>query len=944
MADVLVPALGCVVLLAEQRELSPCLVVQVDSKRADGVWVQVQHPKDQARSWLRLDEVRCGFARGMSVQHVPLHQVEVSLGEGRVEGVRSLGGCEQVLVEFYDSGRRLWLPYETLRHIKSARERFYQALTNDQEAERFRLRTLALMLERWHENTGALARLEIDPLPHQLQLVHHILSSGNFNWLIADDVGLGKTIEVGMLLSALLSRAEFNKVLIVTPSGLTTQWQEEMSGLFGLDDFRIYGRDFEVNNPEHWGMYPRVIASMDRLKRERDVELLRSSGRWDMVVFDEGHRLARRLYGTRIKTTERYELARFLRTLTGQMLLLSATPHQGKQDAFVSLLNLLRPEWSEYFESLSEHGALLRQMIYRNRKIDVTDAQGNFIFKGQTSRLITLERGEQEEAFDALLQQYLKQGYERAAELGVKGQAISFVMTVYRKLAASSHAAILNALVRRKARLLAEADELQEALDAFEDERFASEALEAKAQRWVGGGAFFDGEVQTLEVLIGMAQRLCVDDKKLAAFEVLLGELLKGDPERRVLLFTEFKGTQEHLAEALSRRVGAQKVEVIHGGQSLDDRRRVVAAFNEGEAQFLISTEAGGEGLNLQRRCFTMVNYDLPWNPMRMVQRMGRLYRYGQPRRVEVYNFSYGQTLDARVVELIYERLSQVVADMGHVSDEYHDRLDAEILGEVASLLDVSELLRDDGAQDEDEQRTKARIDEALERARNAQQLQEDILGEVMRFDPEAFKDELELDKEHLVSFVEGMLRQLGCVIEERAHEGQVLTVRLSDAVVSRLGWRKTLVRVTAHRELHRRVAKDVEVLDMKHPLFRLMLSEAQSHHFGGLFAVLRVEQAWAKALVVGRLRWQDNQGVKIREDVVTASLDSAQQVRLNPAQLAAWLKAPARAGAAVEVSPTVTKAVMELVEEALDKELAQRRSAYLHPLQRHILAAAWVR
>ena len=945
----LVPVEGAVVREVTERDPSRIWRVQRQlsgSNSAQGVWLELSPLAGGQRMTVALQEVRCGLMANMVVQDVPLSRTRRSLGEGRVVAMRTLAGREQALVELFRTGQRVWMPYEHLRLVRDATQRFCAAQAGPDDAERFRLRTLAHLLERWHQNTGALTRLEIDPLPHQLHLVHHILRSGNLNWMIADDVGLGKTIEVGMLLSALLARKEFRRILIVTPGGLTTQWQEELKLLFGLDDFMIHGRDFHAHDANHWRLYPRVIASMDRLKRADHLESIHHAGAWDLIVFDEGHRLSSRQYGEHIKRSERYLLAASLRQQTDHMMLLTATPHQGREDAFVALLELLRPEWREHFEQLHQHTDLLRQMIYRNRKIDVTDAQGQFIFKGHRSLALEVPRGDAEEVFDRLLSAYLERGEDQASSSGRQGKAIGFVMTVYRKLAASSHAAILKALRRRRERILSlllEQTSLLEDEALALDERFESQRQEDALEQAAVAGEFFSGELEQLQELIALLEQLLLQDKKLEAMHQLLSTLLREDAQRRILIFTEFRSTQEHLEAALAARFGAERIATIHGGKDLGERRQAQLAFNEGPAQFLISTEAGGEGLNLQRRCHTMINYDLPWNPMRMVQRMGRLYRYGQTQPVVVCNLKYGATLDARVVELLYERLEKVVQDMGAISDEYHERLHAEILGELASLVDVEAILAE--AAREGVERTQARIDEAIQRARQARQMQEDLLADVMRFDPEALRDELELGPQHVAAFVEGMLRQLECVVLERTHQGRVLEVRLSPQVQLQLGRRGALCRLTTSRDL-KRVAHNLEVLDMTHPLFRLMLEHAQQHDFGGLHASLDLgKPPWAQAIFLGLVRWQDDQGKLMREELVPVAVDACGQATAKPAELASWLCSPAKAAPERpgQAQPEARRAAVLAAEGALDACLRDAlTSRYLHPLQRHIIAGAW--
>jgi superfamily II DNA or RNA helicase len=347
----------------------------------------------------------------MDVQEVPYSRTRKPLGEGVVLEIRQIGGRDQVLVDYLQAGQRIWVPYENLRAIDGVRQKFFLGRTgNADQAERFRLKSLAYALDLWNQNTGSLSRLEIDPLPHQIHLVHHILASGNLNWLIADDVGLGKTIEVGMLLAALQQRGQFRRILLVTPAGLVRQWQEELHHKFGMSDFQIYGTDFFINDPRHWKMHDRVIGSIDRLKSEEHLEILMQAGAWDLIVFDEAHRLSRRQWGNRLDASQRFALAATLRHKTDAMLLLTATPHQGMQDKFQAILELLRPEVKEQIDSLSLHPQMLRDLVIRNRKADVTDSEGNFIFKAKTTRAVQVELGVEEERFQRLLTRSTRQG------------------------------------------------------------------------------------------------------------------------------------------------------------------------------------------------------------------------------------------------------------------------------------------------------------------------------------------------------------------------------------------------------------------------------------------------------------------------------------------------------------------------------------------------------
>ena len=366
--------------------------------------VCVRWLKTKGSEWVNPDELHSGFMIGMHVQDIPHSRTRKSLGEGVVVELRNLGNRDQVLVDFLESGEKHWLPFENLKQIKGVQHRFKLSQTGkDGNAEHFRLRSLAYAIDIWNENTGSLSNLDIDPLPHQIHLVHHILASGNLNWLIADDVGLGKTIEVGMLLSALLRRKTFRRILIVTPAGLVQQWKDELHFKFGLSDFQIYGEDFQIHANRHWRLYDHVIGSVDRFKSDINKPVLLEAGYWDLVIFDEAHNLSRSQYGLKYNSTERFRLAAALRKMTDSILLLSATPHQGKQDKFQALLEILRPELKRDILSLSLNPEILLQMVIRNNKSDVTDADGKFIFQGKITRAIRLSLTENEIAFEKSL-------------------------------------------------------------------------------------------------------------------------------------------------------------------------------------------------------------------------------------------------------------------------------------------------------------------------------------------------------------------------------------------------------------------------------------------------------------------------------------------------------------------------------------------------------------
>lgn len=884
-----------------------------------------------------LSDLRCGFKPGMDVQDIPRSRTRKTLGEGSVIKTRTIGARDQVLVDFPAIGRQLWLPYENLSQIKGTRHRFTLGDKGPQDsAERFRLKSLAYALEMWNENTGSLSHLEIDPLPHQIHLVHHILASGNLNWMIADDVGLGKTIETGMLFAALKQRGNLNRVLLVTPAGLTKQWQDELNNKFRMGEFQIYGEDFRINEPRHWKMYDFVIASIDRLKDPDNLDSLKQAGIWDLVVFDEAHRLSRRQYGLKLDASQRFELAANLRSMTDSMILLTATPHQGMQDKFQALLELLRPERKDEITTLALNPEIIGEMVFRNNKADVTDAEGNFIFKGKTTKAIKVDVSPDAIDFDKKLQHYLREGYAAAASLGIKGNAIGFVMTVYRKLAASSVAAIHQALINRKARLEGEAVKGFSMEDvAGQDERYLGEweeRLETDVKE------FFEGEIELLTELIAEAGMLREDDKKIQFFmEELVDTILANHSEQKVLIFTEYRTTQEYLKHALEARFGGDSVELINGSMPHQQRREAIAKFEDG-AQFLISTEAGGEGINLQRKCHIMVNYDLPWNPMRLVQRIGRLYRYGQEKRVVVFNIHSPETADEQIIDLMYSRIDQVVEDLAGVSNEFNDGLRDDILGDIADLVDINQILEDatvDGIT-----RTKERIEEALARAKDATIKQRELFEHAASFDPNETKNELNIGKDHGEAFVRGMFELLGIEIVDTTHNDSVWHIRLPEDVQQEIGASRIRYEVTLNRNLAAS-RPGTHMLDMDSFLMQYLLNKAKSYDFLGLSAVIRDRNLKHAAILTSLLRWQNDQGQRRRQEYTVFALSDDSKVSINPESFSEWLKQPATTGD-VEIDKEQNKAWLAAAEQAADKRLAEVSNVHLHPENKQWVSGGW--
>lgn len=870
--------LGCVV---GQRKTNGCIKLKVG-------WLSCGK-----QEWIPLSDIKSGFENGWTVQDVPVSTTRKSFGEGVVVAQRKIGGREQVLVQLYKSGHSIWFPYENVRAIKDIQTRYIEAETHvENHAERLRLKILAHALENWNHLTGALDRLDVDPLPHQIQLVHKILHSGNYNWLIADDVGLGKTIEVGLLLAALKRKKRARRVLIITPAGLVRQWQHEMKYKFE-QEYSIYKRDFEINDLDHWKKYDQVIMSIDSAKQEEHKEKLQFSGGWDIIIFDEAHKLTRYKGG---KRSERYRLAEMLRPLSDSFLLLTGTPHQGYHDRFLFLLELTRPDLRPQIYTLESNPEIVSDVILRNRKSEVTDLDGNFIFEKQTISRISVEPSAQTVQFQKLLQVYLREGYKSSEREGSKTRAIGFVMTVYRKMASSSIAAIEQALKLRLQRL--HQSEGHDDKDTSEEEIPIEDLFEggdnqddvSKNILRAGTKEFFASEEEKIKQLLEVIPSVRNNDEKMRIF---LEEVI--DPLRekgkKILIFTEYRATQSYLKDIIGNRYGDIGNSVlINGSMSLDEKIASIEEF-EDTAHFMISTEAGGEGLNLHRKCHCMVNYDLPWNPARLVQRIGRLYRYGQSHPVLVFNLHATDTFDNSMIDLMLQRVFQIAQYMAPVSGEFNDRLHEEIIGDILENIDLSQILLKSNMRLE---RTKQQIEEAIEHAQKTKKMQDEIFSHIRGYNPVTSHGALGFTMQHIEVFVRGMLPILGIEIRKELHGGEVLEIVLPEELQGKfpkLGQRKVLSITTSRSRA--REDKKLILLDFEDVLFCYLIETAKSHGFEGIYASVLSPANMKGLLSCFKLRWQNDQGHIELEEFFTLLSNENGKIEVNPAHLASWLCSP---------------------------------------------------
>jgi superfamily II DNA or RNA helicase len=536
---------------------------------------------------------------------------------------------------------------------------------------------------------------QVDPLPHQIEAVYHyILRNPRIRFLLADDPGAGKTIMTGLLLKELKYRGLVRRTLIVVPGHLKDQWLREMKERFG-ETFTVVDRSV-INatwGRNVWEEQPQVITSMDFAK-QNDVMAALGETRWDLVVVDEAHKMAAYRYGEKTSKTERYRLGELLSRTGNFVLFLTATPHRGDPENFRLFLDLLQPGFFANSDLLNESVRSADNPLFLRRlKEDLKDFEGRPLFPPRRVVTKTYRLNDDEKRLYNAVTDYVEKYYNKA--LASEKRNVAFALLILQRRLASSVRAVRRSLERRKERLeellrlgewLAErgtVDE-EELEDAPEAERFKREEELVERLTAAETREELQAEIATLSELIRLAreaERHELETKLTELRKVMEDEHIQQTREK-LLIFTESRETLEYLAEKLSG--WGYSVATLHGGMSLDDRIRAEHEFRE-HAQVMVSTEAGGEGINLQF-CSLMVNYDIPWNPNRLEQRMGRIHRYGQQKEVRIYNLVAADTREGKVLEALFRKLERIQAELG--SDRVFD-----VVGEVMPGRSLKELI-----------------------------------------------------------------------------------------------------------------------------------------------------------------------------------------------------------------------------------------------------------
>lgn len=625
---------------------------------------------------------------------------------------------------------RVWLPEQdaVVKVLKSVLQPLDSELQSDAEKYRIGYIAAASKVAEILEGSSSvsdgqvlLAPMEsnVIPLPHQINVLSRAISSDRVRYLLADEVGLGKTIEAGLILRELKLRGLVRRTLVVTPKSIAMQWVAEMSTHFSeafslinpgdLDALERLERPTEIFNDiplspsdyNPWFRFPQAIVTLDAVKplakrrgwSKEKIQKYNSNryeklvhGKWDLIIVDEAHRL-----GGSTDQVARFKLGQGLSEAAPYLLLLSATPHQGKTDAFARLMSLLDPMTFPDAESITRER--VADFVLRTEKRKSVTAHGDPLFKARTTRTqkINLRTNPQQVVLYNEVTAYVKDGYNQAVK--DRKPHIGFLMVLLQRIVTSSTYAIRCTLERRLNVLEEMGNDvksgirtIQEDLEELTAQEQLNELIEINEPERLN-------EIEQVKFLLSLARdsEISGPDVKTTILLDLIYQIQgeEGDDQLKLLIFTEFVSTQEMLKQFLEER--GIICATLNGSMSMDERRMAQRKFRD-DARIMISTDAGGEGLNLQF-CHIVINYDLPWNPMRIEQRIGRVDRIGQKKIVRAINFIYEDSIEYRVREVLENKLAIILDEIG--INKADDILESSFSGEMIEKMMTQIVMED---------------------------------------------------------------------------------------------------------------------------------------------------------------------------------------------------------------------------------------------------------
>ena len=617
-------------------------------------------------------------------------------------------------------GERI-LTVDDLLGISIASERRWSF---DADGAMFRLASEARRMKWAHlaDPFAAVDTSNIDPYPHQIDAVYNrFLEQKPLRFLLADDPGAGKTIMSGLLIRELMLRGDVARCLIVAPGSLVEQWQDELWEKFGLE-FELMSRtaveSSRTGNP--FLEKNLLVARVDQLSRAEDLQAKLQVTDWDLVIVDEAHKMSAHQYGNELRKTKRFVLGELLRERTRHLLLLTATPHNGKNEDFLAFMTLVDPERFAgrlRNDKVPDVTDVMRRLVKENLRT----FEGKRLFPQRFAHSLNFELSEPEAQLYEAVTDYVRTGMNRAARMQEEGDKrrgiiVGFALAGLQRRLASSPAAIYHSLRRRRERLTKQAEELRRLaasgapvpvaelpkgvkladLEDFDFDDFGDDELEELEDVVIDAAAAaataeeLDTEVAELDELVELAEVVRnsgIDTKWTHLRDLLRSDKFRaGDGPRKLIVFSEHKDTLAYVAERIEAELGRpEAVVTIHGGIKRHDRKNIQDRFRvDPTVQVLVATDAAGEGVNLQVANL-MVNYDLPWNPNRLEQRFGRIHRIGQKRPCHLWNLVAHETREGQVFKRLFDKIEQ---QRGTYGDQVYD-----VLGDSYINTSLQELL-----------------------------------------------------------------------------------------------------------------------------------------------------------------------------------------------------------------------------------------------------------
>lgn len=560
---------------------------------------------------------------------------------------------------------------------------------------------------------------KIDPLPHQIEAVYgYVLKLPRIRFLIADDPGAGKTIMAGLIIKELKLRKLINRILIVAPGHLRDQWIRELAEKFE-EEFVPVGRELldAFYSRNIWLREYQIITSVDFIKQEKILPSIAAS-HFDLIIVDEAHKMSAYRYGDKVEKTARYKLGETLSRKTDHIVFLTATPHKGDPENFRLFLDLLEPGFFATIDMVHESIKNKDNPLFIRRvKEDLKNFEGEPLFLPRYVITKTFNLGTDspnEKGLYNELSRYVNTQYNLALTKDKK-RNVAFALVILQRRMASSIYALLRSLERRKKRLeelIHEGQKLKDTkvtgFDMEDVEEFSEKDRWKEEEIWetlsvAESKEELEKEISTLKALIERAKVIIKNEEevKLKELRSSLKELEQKYPDpkdKKIIIFTESRDTLTYLEKKIKE--WGYSITTIHGGMNLEERVRAEKIFKT-ETQVLVATEAAGEGINLQF-CHLMVNYDIPWNPNRLEQRMGRIHRYGQDKEVYVFNLVAEDTREGKVLHRLFRKLDEIRKALGSdkvfdcLGDVLYDKNLAQLLLEAAAnARNIDEILKE---------------------------------------------------------------------------------------------------------------------------------------------------------------------------------------------------------------------------------------------------------